>query len=641
MAAMEGELLKFTGGGRGWQRRHFTLANGLLFYRKVGLERSVSQATQGVDTADEYRGCLLCSACTFVSSNSNDCRFDLKVSQGVLPLRAASGAEQKAWLTALRQAKAEDAAALDTADGVGDVTPGRRLGATSGDPDALFNVDADAATRDADGGDSDGDKLAAPDLEMCEQAAALATDVMQAQRAVRRRLQSFEQAAAAALGGAAASDVFAAADGDGDGWLNRAEMQAAAASLLPDEPWDDALWPAMCADCGVDPAVGFGLAEFVEFLRTLRAPAAATATGGGGGIPRSSRRQEHQREIAKGTVDHLVQFVCAAEARLREHNAFWRARISDARRRGRHLANAALALASENSQLSAEGHASREDEDEDEGGEEADSDLEGFADALHTQEWHAEEEAEAADDGCPRLRGQHRLRLPSDKTTKKVTLWNILKELVGQDLTRVTLPVFLNEPLTFQQRLAEELDVWPLLDLAAGGEECPLHPADVAHPDWLAAAPLRGYDNVAVDSCLRLLHVAAFAVASYSTTDGRLSKPFNPLLGETFELRERGPGKIKQSDLSLVELRLYGDCMEVLRMRPEPTRWRRRLPPRRAGRAPPAGLGLPLPVCTGLPPDGGTDLRPPRGHRASDELPRYTGGGCAARPADGGHVLRR
>ena len=78
MAAMEGELLKFTGGGRGWQRRHFTLANGLLFYRKVGLERSVSQATQGVDTADEYRGCLLCSACTFVSSNSNDCRFDLK-----------------------------------------------------------------------------------------------------------------------------------------------------------------------------------------------------------------------------------------------------------------------------------------------------------------------------------------------------------------------------------------------------------------------------------------------------------------------------------------------------------------------------------------------------------------------------------
>ena len=92
------------------------------------------------------------------------------------------------------------------------------------------------------------------------------------------------QAAAAALGGAAASDVFAAADGDSDGRLNRAEMRAAAASLLPDEPWDDALWPAMCADCGADPAVGFGPAEFAGFLRTLRAPAAATATGGGGGV---------------------------------------------------------------------------------------------------------------------------------------------------------------------------------------------------------------------------------------------------------------------------------------------------------------------------------------------------------------------
>ena len=34
----------------------------------------------------------------------------------------------------------------------------------------------------------------------------------------------------------------------------------------------------------------------------------------------------------------------------------------------------------------------------------------------------------------------------------------------------------------------------------------------------------------------RFLMVAAFAVSGYSSTAGRTSKPFNPLLGETYEL---------------------------------------------------------------------------------------------------------
>ena len=33
----------------------------------------------------------------------------------------------------------------------------------------------------------------------------------------------------------------------------------------------------------------------------------------------------------------------------------------------------------------------------------------------------------------------------------------------------------------------------------------------------------------------RMLYVAAFAVSSYSGTNNRYLKPFNPLLGETFE----------------------------------------------------------------------------------------------------------
>ena len=38
------------------------------------------------------------------------------------------------------------------------------------------------------------------------------------------------------------------------------------------------------------------------------------------------------------------------------------------------------------------------------------------------------------------------------------------------------------------------------------------------------------------DPVERLARVACFAIAQYKCTDKRLGKPFNPILGETFEL---------------------------------------------------------------------------------------------------------
>lgn len=58
------------------------------------------------------------------------------------------------------------------------------------------------------------------------------------------------------------------------------------------------------------------------------------------------------------------------------------------------------------------------------------------------------------------------------------------------------------------QRLTEDLEYHELLDRAARCES----------------------------SLEQLCYVAAFTVSSYSTTVLRTSKPFNPLLGETFEL---------------------------------------------------------------------------------------------------------
>ncbi|XP_028394246.1 oxysterol-binding protein 1-like [Dendronephthya gigantea] len=96
------------------------------------------------------------------------------------------------------------------------------------------------------------------------------------------------------------------------------------------------------------------------------------------------------------------------------------------------------------------------------------------------------------------------------KTREKSSIRNLfsfLKTVIGKDLTKVTMPVCFNEPISFLQRLCE----------------------DLAYADLLTKAAECG------DSVERLAYIAAFMVSSYSTVPGRFWKPFNPLLGETFE----------------------------------------------------------------------------------------------------------
>lgn len=71
----------------------------------------------------------------------------------------------------------------------------------------------------------------------------------------------------------------------------------------------------------------------------------------------------------------------------------------------------------------------------------------------------------------------------------------------------MTLPVSFNEPTSLLQRVAEDMEYADLLDIAADR----------------------------ADSMERMLYVAAFAASEYASTIGRVAKPFNPLLGETFE----------------------------------------------------------------------------------------------------------
>ncbi|XP_054623093.1 oxysterol-binding protein-related protein 7 isoform X2 [Dunckerocampus dactyliophorus] len=89
-----------------------------------------------------------------------------------------------------------------------------------------------------------------------------------------------------------------------------------------------------------------------------------------------------------------------------------------------------------------------------------------------------------------------------------VGLMAILYNNIGKDLARVSMPAALNEPVNLLQRLCEELEYSQLLDTAS---------------------------NTA-DPYQRMVYIAAFAISGYSTATFRSRyKPFNPVLGETYE----------------------------------------------------------------------------------------------------------
>ncbi|KAM6895083.1 oxysterol-binding protein 1-like isoform 2-T2 [Lycodopsis pacificus] len=99
----------------------------------------------------------------------------------------------------------------------------------------------------------------------------------------------------------------------------------------------------------------------------------------------------------------------------------------------------------------------------------------------------------------------------SDKPNYSLNLWSIMKNCIGKELSKIPMPVNFNEPISMLQRLSEDLEYHELLDKAS---KC--------------QSPLE-----------QMCHVAAFSVSSYSTTVYRTGKPFNPLLGETYELDRR------------------------------------------------------------------------------------------------------
>ena len=105
---------------------------------------------------------------------------------------------------------------------------------------------------------------------------------------------------------------------------------------------------------------------------------------------------------------------------------------------------------------------------------------------------------------------RRRTNIPAP-TVMPPSLIGFLRKNVGKDLSQISMPVSANEPLSLLQRAAEILEYSSLLDKAAQ----------------------------ATDSVERLMYVTAFALSSHSSNRVRersIRKPFNPMLGETYEL---------------------------------------------------------------------------------------------------------
>ena len=102
-------------------------------------------------------------------------------------------------------------------------------------------------------------------------------------------------------------------------------------------------------------------------------------------------------------------------------------------------------------------------------------------------------------------------------TATPPSLIGFLRKNVGKDLSTISMPVSANEPISLLQRASEQLEYSSLLDRASTG----------------------------TDEAERLIFVTAFAISCLSSTrvkERSIRKPFNPMLGETFELVREDQG---------------------------------------------------------------------------------------------------
>ncbi|CDW78464.1 oxysterol-binding protein [Stylonychia lemnae] len=99
--------------------------------------------------------------------------------------------------------------------------------------------------------------------------------------------------------------------------------------------------------------------------------------------------------------------------------------------------------------------------------------------------------------------------LPYFKDPKlKISIWTIIKDSIGKDITKMSVPVYFNDPTNILQKCASSMEYNNIIDQAIDQQD-----------------PIR-----------RLAFIAVYSTTLLTVIEKNTTKPFNPLLGETFEL---------------------------------------------------------------------------------------------------------
>jgi len=105
---------------------------------------------------------------------------------------------------------------------------------------------------------------------------------------------------------------------------------------------------------------------------------------------------------------------------------------------------------------------------------------------------------------------ERRTTLPA-KTIPNSGFISFIRKNIGKDLSKVSMPVSFNEPINLLQKLCEELEYSELIRNACN-------------------------ETLSPTQFERLMYIGAFALSAYAGSAHRIvKKPFNPLLGETYE----------------------------------------------------------------------------------------------------------
>jgi hypothetical protein len=89
----------------------------------------------------------------------------------------------------------------------------------------------------------------------------------------------------------------------------------------------------------------------------------------------------------------------------------------------------------------------------------------------------------------------------------KVSIWAIIKDSIGKDISKLTVPVYFNDPTSLLQKCAQSMEYNSILEEAIKQ----------------------------TDRAKRMAYIAVYTAAQFTIVEKNCTKPFNPILGETYE----------------------------------------------------------------------------------------------------------